>query len=822
MIARFQIVSAIWCWLIPVVLTHGLPAEYPIQPVSHTAVQISNNSFWAPRMKMVREKTIWHNFNQCEQTGRIRNFEKAGGMMEGCYEGLRFNDSDVYKVVEGAAYILAGSKDPRLDQYLDELIAKFAAAQQDDGYLYTVMTVPHEPGKPVKGVGKERWIHERESHELYVVGHLYEAAAAHYEATGKRNLLDVAIKSADLVASEFGPGKRRVPPGHQQIEIGLVRLYEVTGNRKYLEMAKFFLDVRGHAYDGRRLYGAYFQDHKPIREQDEAVGHAVRATYQYMAMADVAVLTDDQELIQVLDRLWQNVAEKKLYITGGIGGGAGEGFSAEYIMPNTRAYNETCSSIANILWNWRMFLIHGDAKYMDIVERTTYNSFLSGYGMSGDRFFYPNKLATVDGRGRSPWFPCACCPPNVVRFIPQIPSFIYSVKRDSIYASFYTDSTATVEIQENFVELVQRTNYPWDGDIKIVLNPEKSAKFTLMLRIPGWVNRPISTDLYTYIDQADDTVAVTVNGERINATPLKGYLPITRRWNEGDTVRLELPMPIRRVVANEKVKTNRGLVALTRGPMVYCAEGPDNGGWVHGIVIPGDAEFKAEHRKSLLGGVGIITGRVRQVSYTSAKWDTSVNPHELIAIPYYAWAHRGNAPMRVWLAQDQQVAWPKPTDTLAGRSKITSSEKNRWTTTAALNDQILPRNSSDHEVPDFLWQQVRQQPVGAGELEGNLQEEKIIAVTQWVQYEFPEATTISSSSVYWADRSGSRFRIPKSYQLLYRRDGRWIPLGSEKTLTAKADMMNTFTFNPVTTDALRLQASFSRNTTGGILEWSIQ
>jgi hypothetical protein len=414
-------------------------SDYAIQPVSANQVAFTPDNFWFPRLETNRVVTVAHNFEQCEKTGRLDNFRKAAGEKIGTYEGLRFNDSDVYKAIQGASYALASKPDPNLEAELDALIASIARAQQSDGYLYTVMTVPHDPAKPVKGVVPgQRWMHEQESHETYCMGHLIEAGVAHYRSTGKTNLLQVAIKAADLLVRTFGPGKLEFPSGHQQIEIGLVQLHRVTGDSRYLELAQFFLDQRGRVSDDRqRDWGAYFQDARPVREETEAVGHSVRAAYQYMAMADVAALTGDNQYTKVLKQLWENVAGRKLYVTGGIGGGAGEGFSAEFDLPNLHAYNETCSSIANLLWQQRMFQLTGDSRYVDVLERCLYNSFLSGVAMSGNLFFYPNRLASLDGARRTPWFPCACCPPNVVRFIPQVPELFYATKPGEVYVNLY-------------------------------------------------------------------------------------------------------------------------------------------------------------------------------------------------------------------------------------------------------------------------------------------------------------------------------------------------------------------------------------------------
>jgi len=429
-------------------------SDYPIQPITFEKVAVTKG-FWAERLETNRRSTLPACLKKCEETGCIHNFEVAGGLKDGGFQGIFFNDSDVFKIVEGAAYTLTMKPDPELAAYVDDLIAKFAAAQEDDGYLYTARTI----GDPKYNYpGQEgRWSHCRDGHELYNVGHMYEGAVAHYQATGKRNFLDVAIKSADLVCEIFGEGEgQRIDvPGHEEIEIGLVKLYRVTGDKKYLDQANFFLEMRGRKDKRKELYGDNRQDQQPVKDQKEAVGHAVRAGYMYAGMADVAALTGDREMIDAADGIWENITSKKLYITGGVGGSRdGEAYAGNYELPNRTAYNETCAAIANVLFNHRMFLLHGDAKYMDVVERTIYNGFLSGVSLQGDTYFYPNPLSS-DGRTkfnhdagaeRSPWFGCSCCPSNIVRFVPSIPGYMYATKDDSLYVNLFATGIAEVEV----------------------------------------------------------------------------------------------------------------------------------------------------------------------------------------------------------------------------------------------------------------------------------------------------------------------------------------------------------------------------------------
>ena len=614
--------------------------DYPITPVPFTNVNIEDE-FWAPRIETNRTVTIPYDFKKCEETGRINNFAKAGGLMEGEFEGIYFNDSDVFKVIEGASYSLAIHPDASLEKYIDDLIEKITAAQEDDGYLYSIRTI--NPEKVTQNSGKTRWSNLETSHELYNVGHLYEAAVAHFRATGKRSLLNVAIKNADLIDSVFGPEKKHDVPGHQEIEIGLAKLYRVTGETKYLSLAKFFLDERGRA-EGRSLYGKYSQDHKPVVEQSRAVGHSVRAGYMYSGMADIAALTGDLEYVTAIDRIWGNLVSKQIYLTGGIGSRrGGEAFGDDYELPNKTAYNETCAAIANAMWNHRMFLLHGDAKYLDVLERVLYNGFLSGISMSGDRFFYPNPLASDGAYQRSPWFDCSCCPVNVVRFVPSIPGLVYAFREKNVYINMFVGGSGEMNIKGNRVTLRQKTRYPWNGLVKISVHPKKEDEFVILIRIPGWAQKkPIPSDLYRYLNKNKNKIVLKVNGEKRELVLEKGFARIDRKWNEGDVVELDLPMPVQRVISHKNISDNLGKVALERGPVVYCAEFVDNNGAVNDLVISDDMIFRFGYRRDLLNGVVVIRGK-------------SEDPGErsITAIPYYAWSHRGEGEMAVWLSRGQ-------------------------------------------------------------------------------------------------------------------------------------------------------------------------
>ena len=647
--------------------------DYPYSAVPLAAVELTD-TFWAPRLETNRAVTIPFALQQSESTGRIKNFEIAGGAAQGAFcSKYPFDDSDVYKIIEAAAYSLMVHPDPELEKKVDEIIAKIAAAQEKDGYLYSARTIdPANP--PVDWVGEERWSNLYMSHELYNLGHLYEAAVAYNRATGKKNLLNVALKSADLVDSVFGPGKKHGTPGHQEIEIGLVKLYRLTGKKKYLNLAKFFLDERGNSSD-RKLYGEYSQDHEPVAEQAEAVGHAVRAMYMYSGMTDVAAITGDQAYGRALDRIWDDVAYKKMYVTGGIGAAGGiEGFGPAYELPNATAYCETCASIGYVLWNWRMFLLKGDSRYIDVLERTLYNAFLSGVGMSGNLFFYPNPLESFGQYRRSPWFNCACCPSNIVRFVPQIPGFVYATRDDSLFVNLFVASRTSLTLGTRKVRVEQQSLYPWEGEVKITLHPEEPADFSINIRVPGWaLERPAPGDLYQYADFQEGAVTVRVNGETVTPELEQGYVRLRRTWKDGDAIEVGFPMPVRRIVANALVQDDVGKVALERGPIVYCAEWPDNGGHVSNLVLPDDAVLSAEYRDDLLKGVMVIKGEATALFAGGGREPVGRKEQEFIAIPYYAWAHRGEGEMTIWLPHEESLARPLPRPGSAPAGKVSET-----------------------------------------------------------------------------------------------------------------------------------------------------
>lgn len=634
-----------------------LHSGYPIDPVPFTSVKVTD-VFWGQRLKASREVTIPLAFSKCEETGRYENFVKAAHPSdEYKVEGFSFDDTDVYKTIEGASYLLQTYPDKKLEKYIDSVLLIVAGAQEPDGYLYTARTM--NPKHPHDWAGPERWTKVEElSHEFYNLGHMVEGAVAHYQATGKRNFLDIAIKYADCVCKAIGngPDQKKLVPGHQIAEMALVRLYLVTGDRKYLDQAKFFLDARG--YTSRK--DVYSQAHKPVLEQDEAVGHAVRATYMYAGMADVAAITGDSSYINAIDKIWENIVTKKIYITGGIGARhAGEAFGDNYELPNLSAYNETCAAIGNVYVNYRLFLLHGDAKYFDVLERTLYNGLISGVSLDGGSFFYPNPLASTGGYSRKPWFGCACCPSNISRFIPSLPGYVYAVKDDHVYVNLYMANRGELKVKSKKLVLEQETSYPWDGDIRIRV-VQGTIPFTMNLRIPGWVrNEVLPGDLYYYDDKQKPGYTVTVNGETVEGILQKGYLQIERKWRKGDVVEIGFDMQPRVVRANEKVTADRGRVAIERGPIVYCAEWPDNDFNVHNILLNQHPSFQVVDKPDLLYGIREITTDAQALSYDVAG-KLAVKDVNLTLIPYYAWAHRGEGDMEVWLPIEISASSAQP------------------------------------------------------------------------------------------------------------------------------------------------------------------
>lgn len=780
--------------------------DYPVKPVPFTAVHF-NDIFWAPRIEINRTVTIPFAFQKCEETGRVANLERAAKVLHGDKSdqklpGYPFDDTDIYKVIEGASYTLSVHPDPKLEAYVDSLIAKIRAAQEPDGYLYPARTI--NPEHPHPWAGSKRWeLEEVDSHELYELGHLYEASVAYYQATGKRSLLDIALKTADLLDKTFGPGKRTIWPGHQITEMGLAKLYRVTGDARYLNLAKFLLDSRG-PNTGPGSGREYNQSQRKVVDQTEAVGHAVRASYMYSGMADVAALTGDTSYLHAIDRIWDNVVGKKLYITGGIGAtGAGEAFAGNYELPNMSAYCETCAAVGNDYWNHRLFLLHADARYIDVMERTLYNGLISGVSLDGKSFFYPNPLESNGQHQRSPWFGVACCPGNITRFLASVPGYVYAQQGSTLYVNLFVGSTADIKLDNGrTLKLTQETRYPWDGDVKMTVTPDRSGKFTVAVRIPGWArNEAVPGDLYRFADKVEEPVTLRVNGKSVPLLLNRGYVALERVWKAGDTIELALPMPVRRIVANEAVKVDQGRTALQRGPLVYCAEWPDNpNGHVRNLMLPTDQPLTAEFRSDLLKGVEVLRGKAFTLAYDE-QGKIVKREQEFTAIPYYAWANRGRGEMAVWIPDSEATARALPQPTLASTSAVhTSGGQNP----RAINDQMEPQSSGDEENTFFHWWPHK-------------------GTTEWVEYTFAKPATVSEAEVYWFDDTGrGECRVPKSWRILYKEGENWKPVEEATSYGVEKDRFNRVTFKPILTSGLRLEVVLQPEWSTGIQEWKVK
>lgn len=774
---------------------------YPIDPVPFTSVKVTDN-FWGQRLKASREVTIPLAFSKCEETGRYENFIKAAHPSDTIkVGGLSFDDTDVYKTIEGASYLLQTYPDKKLEHYIDSVLVIVAAAQEPDGYLYTSRTM--NPKHPHEWAGTKRWeTVEDLSHEFYNLGHMVEGAIAHYQATGKTNFLDIAKKYADCVCREIGdgPGQAARVPGHQIAEMALAKLYLVTGDKKYLDQAKYFLDKRG--YTSRK--DKYSQAHMPVVEQDEAVGHAVRAAYMYAGMADVAALTGDSAYIKAIDRIWDNIVGKKYYITGGIGATSnGEAFGENYELPNMSAYCETCAAIGNVYVNHRLFLLHGDSKYYDVVERTLYNGLISGVALDGGAFFYPNPLESMGQHQRQPWFGCACCPSNIARFIPSLPGYVYAVKNDDIYVNLYMANTGTLDVNGKKVVLSQEGNYPWNGDITIKIDRNNAGEFGLKLRIPGWVkNQPVPSDLYYYNDNKRLGYTVKVNGVAANGTLTPdGYYTIDRKWKKGDKVEVHFDMEPRTVVANNKVEADRGRIAVERGPIVYCAEFPDNDFEVLSAFMNQNPKFTEKYSSDKLYGIVELSTDAQVLSYDD-KGRLTAKDVKLNMIPYYAWNHRGRGQMAVWLPQQLNAARPVMPPTKASKSKVSVSGEP--SSVSSLTDGLVPKDENDRSMPYYHWWPKQ-------------------GTTEWVVYEFPETQSVGSSTVYWYDDGPwGGCRVPKSWKIYYKdQTGKWQPVtGVAKYPTVKGSA-NRVEFDIVKTDGLKLEVVLPDDNSTGIFEWEV-
>lgn len=773
--------------------------DYPIQAVPFTQVRVED-AFWAQRLETNRTVTIPYCLRKCEEFGRIDNFAIAAGVKTGEHRGrYTFDDTDVYKLIEAASYSLRVNPDPDLERYLDRVIALIAGAQESDGYLLTARR--NRARHLLPRYGQERWSQLlASSHELYSLGHLYEAAVAHHLATGKRALLDVAVKSADLVANTFKPGGSIRPICHQIIEMALVRLYGVTGRESYLGLAKYILDARGRNGD------AYTQDHEPVVDQREAVGHAVRAVYMYSGMTDIAALMGDARYRAAVDRLWLNVTGQHLYVTGGIGSQpAKESFGPPYDLPNASGYCETCASIGLAFWSHRLFLLHGDAAHIDVLERALYNGVLAGISLSGDRFFYPNPLESFGEHRRSEWFGCACCPGNVARFIPSVPGYAYACRDADVYVNLYIQGSATFATARGRLRLETETRYPWDGRIRIAVHPETEGEFNLRLRIPGWArHQPVPGDLYRYIDKplADRQVTLTVNGRHVPVVDSQGFAGIRRPWRAGDVVELDLPMPVQRVAAHAAVAGNRGKIALERGPIVFCAEWADQPeGRVLNLAVPDDASIAPVWRPDLLGGIPVLEGTALAVRRGPGGAVTA-EPAAFSAIPYFAWNNRGSGEMAVWLARTPAAAQPPlSASDLIGRCAIRLSP---GAVVSPHTQAWLARHPEAGRNRIFHWAAGTPNP-------------------QWIEARFDAPAAVGAVEVYWCDDTDNEdVPFPSARRVLYDKDGRWQPVEPRGPYENARHAFNRVSFAPVTTGALRLELDLPPEVGGGIIEWRIR
>ncbi|MGB9805201.1 MAG: glycoside hydrolase family 127 protein [Thermoproteota archaeon] len=615
----------------PVIVDTSLSPYAKLKPVSISSVKLQDN-FWNPRLKLLKEVTLPTQYEQLEETGHMFNFQRASGKVRGEFQGFFFNDSDVYKWIEAVSYCLAQEEDERLKSLLDKVIEEIEPAQDEDGYLNTYFVFERK---------NQRWTNLRDMHELYCAGHLIQAAIAHARATKSNRLLKIALKLADHISSVFGPNKKYGTPGHPEVEMALVELYRLTRNEKYLKLSKFFIDQRGHGLIGG---SKNLIDHKPFIELDEIVGHAVRSVYLNCGATDIYMETGEETLLNALMKLWRNMTERKMYITGGIGSRyEGESFGDNYELPNEEAYCETCASVASIMWNWRMLLITGDARFSDLIELTLYNAALSGISLDGKHYFYVNPLESHGNHERQKWYSCACCPPNIARLLASLPGYFYSTSDEGIWVHLYAKSEAKIELESSTVNIVQETNYPWDGEVLLKVEPEEESTFSIFLRIPSW----------------SKLATIRVNNEEKQVYETGRYIEIRKKWKRNDEIRINFHMDIDRIFSNENVINNLFKVAIRRGPIVYCIESIDNPNLnIFNLSLPLDSELKVRWVPNLLNGVNVIEGEALYYDFNALGEKLYVSNSDLTksskkvkftAVPYYAWANRGKSNMLVWI-----------------------------------------------------------------------------------------------------------------------------------------------------------------------------
>jgi DUF1680 family protein len=776
----------------PVASTHAAGTG----PSPHVVI---DDGFWAPRFKVWREVTIPDCFAKFERDGAFTNFDKVRDGAAGKHGGPPWYDGLIYEMIRAGADFLACQPDPALEARLDGYIERIAAAaaRDPDGYLNTY-TQLKEP--------THRWGlnggNDREQHDLYNAGAQVEAAVHYYRATGKDRLLCVAVRLANHMADVMGPPPRRnIIPGHALGEGALVELFALfrqqpglkarmpvpVDERLYLKLAEFWIENRGH-YEGRSTFGAYDQDDRPVLEQPTVEGHAVRATLLWAGVAAAARENGRADYLAAARRVWENMVERRMYLTGGVGAVASfEGFGRDYELPN-QGYLETCAAVGAGFWHQNMNAACGDARYADELERVLYNGVLCGVSLKGDSYFYENPLAT-EGRTRWAWHPCPCCPPMFLKLMGALPGLIYALDAEGVVVNQFIGSRASLEVKSTRVALRQSTGYPWDGRIRIELEPERPAEFVLAVRLPAWCADP----------------RLAVNSEPQPAIErVRGYARLRRNWKPGDSVELTLPMPVEQVAADPRVRADAGRVAIRRGPIVYCFEAADNGGHGADLVIPPGARFTARYQPDLLGGVTVVKGNasVLKPRRTGAA-DSGLEDFEVTAVPYFSNANREPCAMMVWMAASPEKA-RRPS--LAEHAVPTASHCNPSDTLAALNHQVEePTASDDSTIRRFTWWDHR-------------------GTREWVQYEFTGPEKVSAAEVYWWDerRLGAHCRVPKSWRLLYQKAGAWVPVPRAGTYGTEMDRFNRVTFDPVETTALRIEVQLQPDWSGGILEWRVE
>jgi uncharacterized protein len=616
-----------------------------LSPVNFSQVTI-NDRFWKPRVDSIGTATLRACIEYTEdKTGRIRNFEKAARKSGEKHEGIYYDDSDVYKALEAIAYALRNNRNPELEKKADEWIAKIAAAQMPDGYLNTYYQLT--------GLDK-RWT-DMEKHEDYCAGHLIEAAVAYENTTGKKTLTNVAVKFANHIDSMFRLQNHPWVTGHQEIELALMKLYHHTKDERYFKLAEWLLEQRGHGHGKGKIWEwpdgkEYCQDAVPVKEQKEITGHAVRAMYLYCGAADVAAVNGDKGYMNAMNTIWKDVVYRNMYITGGIGGQAkNEGFGTDYELPNEDAYCETCASVGMTFWNHRMNMLTGEAKFIDVMERSLYNGALDGLSLSGDNFFYGNPLASKGDHKRREWFGTACCPSNIARLVASLGNYIYAVSPGSLWVNLFVGNTATAEVDGKQLNISMNTGYPWNGKSELQINTSTSKNMNLHLRIPGWLTQPVPGDLYSYTNNEKVQPVILMNGKPATYKTDNGYAVISRKWKKGDRVEIDFPMIVRKISSREEVKENHNRVALQYGPLVYCVEGKDNNDKAWNFILAGNDKSEVKYVPGLLGGVNQILFNAKVVDIKSNGGDMGTSVQKITAIPYYAWCNRGSGEMQVWL-----------------------------------------------------------------------------------------------------------------------------------------------------------------------------